>query len=63
MNCLFGGNSCTWVLILVIIFLLSQNGSFCCGNDYNTANNGCGCTGYTGNNCGCGCETDRCGCC
>ena len=35
MNCLFGGNTCTWVLILVIVFLLSQND---CGCD-----NGCGC--------------------
>lgn len=52
MNCLFGGNSCTWVLILVIIFLLSQNGSFCCDNgEYN---NGCAAT-YNGNGCGCGC--------
>ncbi len=63
MSCLFGGNSCTWVLILVIVFLLSQGcdlgcGSGCgnnvrscgnngCGNDYDNHNHGCGCT------CGC----------
>lgn len=53
MSCLFGGNSCTWVLILVIVFLLSQNCGNDCGNgcdcgcarsnDYNSCNNGCGC--------------------
>lgn len=56
MNCLFGGNSCTWVLILVIIFLLAQNGTFCCDNDYDTSTtSGCGCTNYNSNSCGCGC--------
>jgi len=66
MSCLFGGNSCTWVLILVIIFLLCQN-----DNDYSRCGNartcggcgGCGncgdeyntCGNSCGNNCGCGC--------
>ena len=51
MSCLFGGNSCTWVLILVIVFLLSQG----CGGE---CHNGCGCDAdyrNTGNGCGCGC--------
>ncbi len=51
--CLFGGNSCgnscTWVLILVIVFLLSQN----CGNDCDYENRGNGCGNYNGCNCGC----------
>lgn len=56
MSCLFGGNSCTWVLILVIVFLLSQgcgcdngydNSCNRCSNDYDNRGNGC--------NCGCGC--------
>lgn len=52
-NSLFGGNTCTWVLILVIIFLLSQSDSGCgysngcgCARD-----NDCGCTGYTTHTC------------
>ena len=44
MNCLFGGNSCTWVLILVIVCLLCNS----CDDD-------CASTAsYTG--CGCGCN-------
>lgn len=59
MNCLFGGNTCTWVLILVIVFLLSQNDCGC-GNGC-TANNGCdhGCVSNANNGCGC---TNTCGC-
>lgn len=37
-NGLFGGSSCTWVLILVIVFLLAQN----CGNDDNDCDCDCG---------------------
>lgn len=56
MSCLFGGNSCTWVLILVIVFLLTQG----CGcNDYENRGNGCGCNDYDSRNNGCGCG---CGC-
>ncbi|MBQ4312706.1 MAG: hypothetical protein IJC18_00725 [Clostridia bacterium] len=50
MNCLFGGNSCTWVLILVIVFLISQN---CCGEGYDYDD--CGRSSRC-NNCGCGCN-------
>ncbi len=49
---LFGGNSCTWVLILVIIFLLVKQND--CGRDYDD----CGCNNTTtsyNNGCGCGC--------
>jgi len=60
MSCLFGGNSCTWVLILVIVFLLSQNN---CGNDcgcsMNHSNNGCG---NDCGSCGCGNDYNSCGC-
>ena len=77
MNGIFGCNSCTWVLILVIIFLLSQNGGSCnecgCGNcglrsdNARSCGNNCGC----GNGCGCdnscGCDSvpsyQSCGCC
>ncbi len=56
MNCLFGGNSCTWVLILVIVFLLSQN----CEGGYGTGVSRCTCgrendCDYHGGNCGCNC--------
>ena len=67
MNGIFGCNSCTWVLILVIIFLLSQNGGSCGCNECGC--NGCGLRGDNtrscGNNCGCGngCGFDNsCGC-
>lgn len=33
-NC-WGGNSCLWIIILIIIL-------FCCGGCGNTFNNGCG---------------------
>ncbi len=60
MNCLFGGNSCTWVLVLVIVFLLSQNGGSCgCAG---TANNGCGCNGGCNGGCSCGNDFGSCGC-
>ena len=55
MNGLFGCNSCSWVLILVIIFLLCQNGE--CGNNCGCGNNG----SIGGSNSGCGCDND-CGC-
>ncbi|MBQ7115830.1 MAG: hypothetical protein IJN94_05390 [Clostridia bacterium] len=46
MGCLFNnGNSCTWIIILIILVLFCGNGNGCgngCGND-------CGCN----NNCGC----------
>ncbi|MBE6760168.1 MAG: hypothetical protein E7554_08820 [Ruminococcaceae bacterium] len=60
MSCLFGGNSCTWVLILVIVFLLSQGCDLGCGNDSGNYGNRCGCgcgNDYDNHNhsCGCGC--------
>lgn len=60
-NGLFGGNSCTWVLILVIVFILSQN-NFCgCGEGNYGRERSCGCDdgcddSYARNrSCGCGC--------
>jgi hypothetical protein len=50
---LFGGSSCTWVLILVIVFLLSQDS---CDDD--EPDYGCGCNGAPRSaidDCGCGC--------
>jgi hypothetical protein len=51
------GNSCLWIIILLILFCGCGNNGFCGGM---TTNNGCGC----GNNCGCdnGCG-NGCGCC
>ncbi|MEE0897391.1 MAG: hypothetical protein U0L88_07165 [Acutalibacteraceae bacterium] len=41
--CNFGGNNCSWIIILILIL-------FCCGGcGTGVANNGCGCE----NNCGC----------
>lgn len=63
MNCLFGGNTCTWVLILVIVFLLSQNDCGCGNNCGSIRGNGCdygcdhGCTANTNNGC-----SNNCGC-
>lgn len=45
----FGGG-CSWIIILIILFL-------CCGNGWSSFNNGCGC----GCNDGCGCN-NGCGC-
>ncbi len=46
MGCLFnGGNNCTWIIILIIIFLV-------CGNQ--GYSNGCGNDCGRGNDCGCG---------
>lgn len=40
-NC-FGGNSCTWILILVLILVCCGGCGFGgCGN--NSCDNGCGC--------------------
>ncbi len=37
---LFGGNDCTWILFIIIVLLLIDDG--CCDGS-NTASNGCGC--------------------
>ncbi len=55
MSCNNGFNSCTWIIILIILFSCCGNGSGLFGS------NGCG------NNCGCGCGCDNdcgrgCGC-
>ena len=44
---LFGNNSCSWIILLVIIWVA------CCGDNdgCGCGNNNCGC----GNDCGCGC--------
>lgn len=47
---LFGGSSCSWVLVLVIVCLLSQGGLFTNGRGC-----GCGCEAEAVNSCGCGC--------
>ena len=51
-NGLFGGNCCTWIIILLILW-------FFCGDGMNTlcgGNNGCGCDNdYRQGGCGCGC--------
>lgn len=50
-NNLFGGNCCTWIIILLILFCFCGNGfggNSGCGND-------CGCGNNCGNDCGCGC--------
>lgn len=55
---LFGGSSCTWVLILVIVFLLSQD---CCEDETPS----CGCARERDRDCGCDRDRDRdcdCGC-
>ncbi len=39
-NC-FGGNSCTWIIILLIIWVVCGGGFGGCGND--GCNNNCGC--------------------
>lgn len=49
---LFGGSSCTWVLILVIVFLLSQN---CC-EDENDCDRDCDRSSRSIEGCGCGCR-------
>lgn len=42
-GCGWGGNSCLWIIILIIIIFS------CCGNSWsNWGGNNCGC-----NNCGC----------
>lgn len=47
MSCFnMGGNSCCWIIILILLFLFCGNG---CGNSCGNDNCGCG-----GNN-GCGC--------
>lgn len=49
MSCFnFGGNSCCWIIILILLFAF-------CGNNGISANNDCGCGG-------CGCGNNGCGC-
>ena len=43
---LFCGSDCNWILLIIIVLLLIDEGG--CGEGGNT------CGGYT-NNCGCGC--------
>lgn len=51
-NGLFGGNCCSWIIILLVLMCVCGGDNGGCG--YNTANNcgGCG---------GCGCQ-NSCGC-
>ena len=45
-NSCFGGSSCCWIIIaIILLFLFCGNG---CGN-------GCGCGNNANNGCGCGC--------
>ena len=48
-NGFWGGNSCMWIINLLILFCGCGNNGFCGG--YN--NNGCGCGCDRGNDCGC----------
>ena len=51
-NNLFGSNSCTWIILILILSCVFGDG-FCCGNNNN---NCCGCErDFSNNNCGCGC--------
>ena len=50
MGCLFNnGNSCTWIIILIILVLFCGNGNSYGCDSYNGRGNDCGCN----NNCGC----------
>ena len=50
---LFCGSDCNWILLIIIVLLLIDEGGCGCGNTpVNTCGNGCG--GYT-HDCGCGC--------
>ena len=44
-NSCFGGSNCTWIILLILIFLAFSNCG--CGN-----NNGCGCGNARDNDCG-----------
>ena len=48
-NGLFGGNCCSWIIILLVLMC------FCGGENGTYAGGGCGCGGSCGcqNNCGC----------
>ncbi len=48
-NGLFGGNCCSWIIILLVLMC------FCGGEGGTYAGGGCGCGGSCGcqNNCGC----------
>jgi len=45
----FCGNSCWWIIILILLFCGCGNNGLCGGSSYNNNNCGCGCD----NNCGC----------
>ena len=47
-NSCFGGNSCCWIIIAIILLFLFCGNGCGCGNDCG-CNNNCGCT----NGCGC----------
>ncbi|MGN0464170.1 MAG: hypothetical protein ACI4GA_05680 [Acutalibacteraceae bacterium] len=43
---LFGGNSCTWIIVLLILFLICENGGLfggCCEHESQPGPCGCGC--------------------
>ena len=53
-NNLFGSNSCSWIILILILSCVFGD-SFCCGNN-NNCGCGCGCdNNFSNNNCGCGC--------
>ncbi len=41
-GCGWGGNSCLWIIIILIV-LFACGGNGCCGNCGCNNNNGCGC--------------------
>lgn len=41
-NNIFGGNCCTWLVVLLILWLFSNDGGLF-GNNSRDYNNGCGC--------------------
>lgn len=58
----WGGNSCLWIIILIILFCGCGNNGCGCGNNNcgcgnNNWNNGCG-----SNNWNNGCDNNGCGC-
>ncbi len=56
-NGLFGGNCCTWIIILILLFVFCGDGGSVFGG-----NNGCGCNNGGCNSCnnGCGCHDNCC---
>ncbi len=54
-NNIFGGNCCTWLVVILVLWLFSNDGGFFGNNCGYSREGNNGCSRDYNNGCGCGC--------